>query len=251
MTLATSLDGKTAIVTGGAMGIGQAIVLALIARDANVAIVDIADASETLALVKDRGGIAAAFQCDITDSSSVETFVHAVLERFRRIDVLVNCAGGGDRLDFLETSDADWMRLINLNLTGTFFMMRAVLPAMLEAAVGSIVNISSISGIIGGLPSKGQHGRSSPAYAAAKAGAIGLTKWAAQEFGNKGVRVNAVAPGPVDTRQNKGYDFGTEDYPIPRMGSPEDMAEAVAFLASPAAAYITGEVIKVTGGVGM
>ena len=251
MTLATSLDGKIAIVTGGAMGIGQAIVLALVARGAHAAIGDIADASETLGFVEDRGGTAFAHDCDISDSGSVETFVRAVLDRFGRIDILVNCAGHGDRLGFEETTDDAWASQIQINLTGTFYMMRAVIPAMLDAGSGAIVNVSSISGIIGGLPSKGERGRSAPAYAAAKAGAIGLTKWAAQEFGHAGVRVNAVAPGPVYTRQNIGYDFETDDYPIPRMGTPEDMAEAVAFLASPAADYITGEVIKVTGGVGM
>ena len=251
MTLPTSLDGKTAIVTGGAMGIGQAIVRSLGARGASVAIGDIADPSETLALVKDRGGIAFAYSCDILDSAAVRNFVGAVLERLGRIDILVNCAGDGDRVGLLDTTDEAWDRQIKLNLTGTFYMMRAVIPAMLEAGSGSIVNISSISGVIGGLPSRGEHGRSAPAYAAAKAGAIGLTKWAAREFGGRGVRVNAVAPGPVLTRQNMGYDFGTDDYPIPRMGTTEDMAETVAFLASPAASYITGEVVRVSGGVGM
>lgn len=251
MTLPTSLDGKTAIVTGGSMGIGQAIVRSLGARGASVALGDIADPSETLALVKDRGGIAVAYSCDIVDSAAVRNFVGAVLERLGRIDILVNCAGDGDRVGLLDTTDEAWDRQINLNLTGTFYMMRAVIPAMLEAGSGSIVNISSISGVIGGLPSRGEHGRSAPAYAAAKAGAIGLTKWAAREFGGRGVRVNAVAPGPVLTRQNMGYDFGTDDYPIPRMGTTEDMAETVAFLASPAASYITGEVVRVSGGVGM
>lgn len=251
MTPLTNLDGKTAIVTGGAMGIGQAIVLALVARGASVAVGDIADPSETLALVEERGGTAFAHDCDISDSNKVEAFVGSVSERFGRIDVLVNCAGHGDRVGLLETTDEAWAHQINLNLTGTFYMMRAVVPVMLDVGSGAIVNVTSISGVIGGLPSSGEHGRSAPAYAAAKAGAIGLTKWAAREFGQSGIRVNAVAPGPVLTRQNIGYDFGTDGYPIPRMGTTEDMAEAVAFLASPAAAYITGEVIKVSGGVGM
>jgi 3-oxoacyl-[acyl-carrier protein] reductase len=251
MKLPTSLDGKVAVVTGGAMGIGQAIVLALVARGAAVAVGDTADSPETLALVKDRKGVAEAYRCDITRSAAVDEFVRKVVDRFGRLDILVNCAGHGDRVGLLETTDDAWASQIDVNLTGTFYMMRAALPAMLETGSGSIVNISSISGIIGGLPSKGEHGRSAPAYAAAKAGMIGLTKWAAREFGRQGVRVNAVAPGPVMTRQNLGYEFGTDDYPIPRMGTTEDMAEAVAFLASPAAAYITGEVIKVTGGIGM
>ena len=106
--------------------------------------------------------------------------------------------------------------------------------------------------MIGGLPAKGPDGRSGPAYAAAKAGLIGMTKWAAREFGVNGIRVNAIAPGPVLTSAvMHGYDYGVESYPIPRMGTPGDMAGTVAFLCSPAAAYITGEVIKVSGGVGM
>ena len=249
--LLTNLDGHVAIVTGGAMGIGQAIALSLIDRGASIAIADLMIASETLTLIKDRGGIAESYICDITDSSSVGATTSAVMERFGRIDILVNCAGYGDIEGFLDTTDESWARHIQVNLTGAFQMMRAVLPVMLDAGSGSIVNISSISGIIGGLPTKGEGGRSGPAYAAAKAGMIGLTKWAAREFGKRGVRVNAVAPGPVNTRQNTGTDFGTDDYPIPRMGTVEDMAEAVAYLASPASAYITGEVIKVTGGIGM
>jgi 3-oxoacyl-[acyl-carrier protein] reductase len=251
MRLSTSLEDKVAIVTGGAMGIGQAIVLALAGRGGAVAIGDIADPAETLTLVNDRSGSAEAYKCDITDSRSVDAFVERVTQRFGRIDILVNCAGHGDRIGLLETTNERWARQIRINLTGSFFMMRAALPHMIKAGSGAIVNISSISGIIGGLPSSGEHGRSAPAYAAAKAGMIGLTKWAAREFGSKGIRVNAVAPGPVNTRQNTGYDFGVDHYPIPRMGTVEDMAEVVAFLVSPAAAYITGEVIKVTGGVGM
>ena len=251
MSLPTDLDGQSAIVTGGAMGIGRAIVLALAARGARIAIADIADSAETIGMVEERGGEAMARKCDIAHSASVNRCVAAIAKRFGTIDVLVNCAGASRRVGFLETTDADWHTELNVNLAGTFFMMRAVLPHMLTAKSGAIVNISSISGIIGGLPSSGAHGRSGAAYASAKAGTIGLTKWAAREFGSQGVRVNAVAPGPVITRLNIGYDFGVEDYPIPRLGTVEDMAEAVAFLASPAADYITGEVIKVTGGVGM
>lgn len=249
--LPTSLNDKVAIVTGGAMGIGQAIVLALVARGSAVAIGDVAAPAETLGLVKERSGTAQAYKCDITDSGSVDAFVHRVMDGFGRIDILVNCAGHGDRVGLLETTDELWASQIHINLTGSFYMMRAVLPHMIKGGSGAVVNISSISGIIGGLPSKGERGRSAPAYAVAKAGMIGLTKWAAREYGRQGIRVNAVAPGPVNTRQNTGYDFGVEDYPIPRMGTVDDMAEAVAFLASPAAAYITGEVIKVTGGIGM
>ena len=248
----TGFEGKVAVVTGGAGFIGRAIVLALVRRGAEAVILDRVPASLTLEKVAAICGRANAHSCDIADSTEVRKAITEILAARGRIDVLVNCAGGGQRMGFLETSDDAWFTQINANLSGAFYTMREVLPNMLARHDGAIVNVASISGIIGGLPSRGTQGRSGPAYAAAKAGLIGLTKWAAREFGKRGVRVNAIAPGPVLTSEiMHGYDYGVDEYPIPRMGTPEDMAEAVAFLASPAAAYITGEVIKVTGGNGM
>ena len=251
MTEAERLDGTIAIVTGGAMGIGQAIALDLSNRGASVAIGDIADAAETLRLIEEHGGRAVAETCDITRSESVNAFVESAVQTLGALDVLVNCAGAGARVGFLETTDEVWRAAVELNLTGAFFMMRAAVPHMLARGSGAIVNVSSISGVIGGLPSSGERGRSGAAYASAKAGMIGLTKWAAREFGKQGIRVNAVAPGPVYTRLNVGYEFELDSYPLPRVGTVEDMAQAVGFLASPASAYITGEVLKVAGGVGM
>lgn len=252
MTIDNGLTGKIAVVTGAAGFIGRAIVLALTRRGAEAVVLDREAADLTLEQVEAQGGRASAIICDITESGAVNDAIAAVLSQRGRVDILVNCAGGGQRMGFVETTDSDWFAQINSNLSGAFYTMRAVLPAMLERRSGAIVNVASISGIIGGLPSKGAQGRSGPAYGAAKAGLIGLTKWAAREFGKHGVRVNAIAPGPVLTSKvMHGYDYGVDEYPIPRMGTPEDMAEAVVFLASPAAAYITGEVIKVTGGNGM
>jgi 3-oxoacyl-[acyl-carrier protein] reductase len=252
MTDATRLDGRTAIVTGGAGGIGRAIVVALARRGARCRIADRVEPAAAIAALAGAGVAAEGGICDVTVSAEVDRFVRRAEAELGGIDVLVNCAGGGQRVGFVETTDEDWFAQINANLTGAFFMMRAALPGMLARGGGAVVNVASISGIIGGLPSRGTMGRSGPAYGAAKAGLIGLTKWAAREFGSQGVRVNAIAPGPVVTNETMvGYDYGVEDYPIPRMGLPDDMAEAVAFLASPAASYITGEVIKVAGGVGM
>ena len=252
MTSEDVFQGKVAVVTGAAGFIGRAIVMAMTRRGATAEILDRIAADLTLEQVKAQGGQAHAQVCDIASSASVDAAIADILARHGRIDILVNCAGGGQRIGFVETTDEEWFTQINANLSGAFYTMRAALPGMLARKSGAIVNVASISGIIGGLPSKGTQGRSGPAYGAAKAGLIGLTKWAAREFGKHGVRVNAIAPGPVLTSQvMHGYDYGVEDYPIPRMGAPEDMAEAVVYLASPASSYVTGEVIKVTGGVGM
>jgi 3-oxoacyl-[acyl-carrier protein] reductase len=252
MTSEDVFQGKVAVVTGAAGFIGRAIVMAMTRRGATAEILDRVAADLTLEQVKAQGGQAHAQVCDIANSASVDAVIADILARHGRIDILVNCAGGGQRIGFVETTDEEWFTQINANLSGAFYTMRAALPGMLARKNGAIVNVASISGIIGGLPSKGTQGRSGPAYGAAKAGLIGLTKWAAREFGKHGVRVNAIAPGPVLTSQvMHGYDYGVEDYPIPRMGAPEDMAEAVVYLASPASSYVTGEVIKVTGGVGM
>jgi len=238
------LADQVAVVTGGAGFLGRAITAALADRGARVVILDLVEAAVE--------GSVASFACDVTRSDTVDQAIAESYALHSRLDILVNCAGGGARTGFVDLPDEIWFAEINKNLSGAFFCMRAVLPKMIERGSGTIVNISSISGVIGGLPAKGPDGRSGPAYAAAKAGLIGMTKWAAREFGVDGIRVNAVAPGPVLTSDvMHGYDYGVESYPIPRMGTPGDMAGTVAFLCSPAAAYITGEVIKVSGGVGM
>lgn len=246
------LNNKIAIVTGGAGGIGREIVRTLARRGAITIIADLAEAGGLVVDMRGEGLSVESAVLDVTRADAVGAFATETERRHGQISILVNCAGGGERVGFVETTDAGWFADINRNLTGTFFMMRAVLPAMVRQRDGAIVNVSSISGVIGGLPSKGTEGRSGPAYAAAKGGIIALTKWAAREFGKHGVRVNVIAPGPVQAGADMaGYDYGTEDYPVPRFGTPTDMAEAVAYLASPASAYVTGECLKITGGVGM
>ena len=185
------LEGQVAIVTGGAGFIGRAITQSLAKRGVRVVTVDLLDAEGEHA-VRMR-------VCDVTDSASVNRVVARAQKEHDRLDILVNCAGGGARTGFVDLDDETWFFELNKNLTGAFFFMRAALPHLLKSQFGSIVNVSSISGIIGGLPAQGPEGRSGPAYAAAKAGLIGLTKWAAREYGDQGVRVTAIAPGPVLT----------------------------------------------------
>ena len=247
-----TLAGRHAIVTGGAGGIGRAIVAALARRGARVTIADLADPGDLVARMRGSGLDVRGGQVNVTDAGDVARFVEGAARQAGTAAILVNCAGGGARATFADTTDEIWFADLNSNLTGTFFMIRAVLPGMVARGDGAIVNISSISGVIGGLPSQGASGRSGPAYAAAKGGVIALTKWAAREYGRHGIRVNAIAPGPVLTPADmEGYDYGVESYPIPRFGTSEDIAEAVAFLVSPGSGYVTGECLKVSGGVGM
>jgi 3-oxoacyl-[acyl-carrier protein] reductase len=154
----------------------------------------------------------------------------------------------------LETSEATWNRVINIILKGTFLCIKEIYPHMRQRRYGKIVNISSISGIIGGAVSKHgddpekTKGRSGPAYAAAKGGVITLTRWIAKDVAKDGIFVNSVAPGACETEMAKGFDYGVQALPVARMGQPEDMAEAVLFLASDASNYITGQVLNVDGG---
>ena len=172
-------------------------------------------------------------------------------------DVAYRTAGEGPVVVLIHGiagSSATWARVIDVTLTGTFRVIQAALPVMRARRYGKIVTISSISGVIGGVVSRAaeaeaaRRGRSGPAYAAAKGGVIALTKWVAKDVGQAGIYVNSVAPGGVDTDMTRGYAYPVEGLPIARMGQPEDVAEAVAFLASPASNYVTGQVLHVDGG---
>ena len=248
------VDGKVAIVTGAAGGMGRAIVRVLCELGSTCRIADIADASEFAGQMTAAGHKVDYRSLDITRSDAVDAYVAQAENDLGPVSILVNCAGFGKRARFADTSDELWDAQLAVNLSGAFYLMRAVLPGMIAREAGAIVNVASMSGIIGGVPSRGPDGRSGPAYAAAKGGMIALTKWAAREFGKSGVRCNAIAPGPVPVEgnlDNEKYDYSVSDYPIPRRGTPDDMAYAVAYLASPASAWITGEVVQIAGGLGM
>lgn len=245
------LDGKTALVTGASRGIGRAIALRLAAEGASVAINyagNTAKAEETKAAIEAAGGKAALFQADVSDSAQVEQMVAAVTEAFGTIDILVNNAGITRDGLLMRMKEEDFDAVLDTNLKGIFHVTKAVSKLMMKKRAGRIVNMASVVGIMG---NAGQTN-----YAAAKAGVIGFTKSAAREFAARGITVNAVAPGFIATdmtaaMSEKAKEATLAAIPLRRMGEPEDVANAVAFLVSDQASYITGQVVKVDGGMVM
>ncbi len=244
------LKGKVAIVTGGSRGIGRAIAQALSREGAIVVVCSRSlDANrETAEQINSEGGSAHPLQIDVTDSDSVTALVKSVVAKFSRIDILVNNAGvTADNL-ILRLKEADWDSVIDTNLKGTFNCIKAVARTMIKQRGGKIINIASVVGMVG---NAGQAN-----YCASKAGIIGLTKSAARELGSRGITVNCVAPGLIETAMtdaltDEAKKEVTRLIPLGRVGKPEDVAGVVKFLASPAADYITGEVIRADGGMAM
>lgn len=237
---------KTAIVTGGSRGIGRAIAVEL-ARDGCYVIINYRfnddAAAETLALVRDAGGDGEAMKFDVANSSEAEKAVSGILGRFPAIDILVNNAGiTADNL-FLMMPEADWDAVIATTLKGFYNMTKPVLRKMLRHKKGSVVSIASVAGLIG---NKGQAN-----YSAAKAGLIGASRSIASEIAKKGIRVNVVAPGLIETDMIKDapVDMIKNIIPMGRIGKPEEIAKVVRFLCSDDASYITGQVISVNGGM--
>jgi 3-oxoacyl-[acyl-carrier protein] reductase len=243
-----------ALVTGAARGLGRAIAVALARAGADVAAADVIPVDETIAGIVALGRRGLGLRCDVSRKASVTRMVAAVERRLGGLDILVNNAGITHRDRLEETTERTWDRLVDVIMKGTFLCCQATVPGMRRRGYGKIVNVSSISGIIGGAapPRRGvpraARARTGPAYAAAKAGVIALTKWLARDAGADGIYVNTVAPGPIDTEMTRGFAYPVEHLPIARMGTPEDVAEAVVFLASPASNYITGQVLRVDGG---
>ena len=245
------LTGRTALVTGGARGIGRAIVLRLATQGADVAFSyrgNQAAAEATVKEVEALGRRVLAVQADAKEMEGAETLVKAVLEAFGKVDILVNNAGiTRDDLIMRMSVDA-WRDVLETNLFGAFYALKAVTRPMLKARGGRIINITSVSG------QAGQMGQAN--YSSAKAGLIGLTKAAARELASRGITVNAVAPGFVLTELTQDLPDAlkaqiNERTPLGRFGTPEEIANAVAFLASDEAAYITGQVLAVDGGLVM
>ena len=240
MTSPFDLTGRTALVTGGARGLGAAYVRALHTAGAAVVVADLLD-DEGAALVEELGPRTSFVHLDVTDEQGWDAAVAAAVERYGRLDVLVNNAGIANAAPIEHSSTAKWHAVIAVNLTGTFFGCRAVVPAMAAAGGGSIVNISSVEGLRG---SPGLHG-----YTAAKFGVRGLTKSLAVELGPRGIRVNSVHPGLILTDMTTRIDPERIDIPLGRAGTPDDVAGTIVFLASDASRFTTGAEFVVDGGM--
>ena len=246
-----NFEGKTAVVTGGSRGIGRAVCLELARGGANVVLCyagNEAAAQETVQAVEALGAKALAVHCDVSDAAGVDGLVKAAVETFGRIDILVNNAGITRYNLLMRMSEADFDQVVAANLKGAFLCMKAVSKLMLKQRYGRIVNLSSVVAL------RGNAGQVN--YAASKAGIIGMTKSLAKELASRGVTVNAVAPGFIETDMTAALPEAARtaaqgSIPMNRLGGPEDVAKAAAFLAGDGAAYITGQVLAVDGGMSM
>ena len=245
------LTGKAAIVTGGSRGIGKAIALRLAAQGADICFSyrgNADAAAATKAEIEALGRKSLAVQADVTQPEAAEELVKAALDALGKVDILINNAGITRDDLIMRMKPEDWRDVLETNLFGAFWTLKAVTRPMLRAKAGRIINITSVSG------QAGQMGQAN--YSSAKAGLIGLTKASARELGSRGITVNAVAPGFVLTELTEGLADEwkqriTEQTPLGRFGTTEEIAYAVAFLASDEAAYITGQVLAVDGGLVM
>jgi len=246
-----NLNGEIALVTGGSRGIGRACALALAKAGAEVLVKYVsneAKAEETCNQIRQAGGKATAVKFDVGNAEETQSAIEALLKEKKKISILVNNAGITHDGLMMRYATEDWDRVVDTNLRGAFVASQAVIRPMMKERKGSIIHMSSIVGITG---NAGQ-----AAYCAAKAGLIGLTKSMAKELAARNIRVNAVAPGYIQTDMTDELTPEQKDgilkhIPLGRVGTPEEIADAVVFLASPASQYVTGQVIVVDGGMGM
>lgn len=245
------LKNKTAVITGGARGIGKAISLKMAEQGANIALIYSGSeqaAREVCEAIDQIGVKAVAYRCNVADMEQVKATCQAILTDFGTVDILVNNAGITKDNLILRMSEAEFDDVLDVNLKGAFNMIQVLSKTIMRSPAGRIINIASVSGIMG---NPGQAN-----YSAAKAGLIGLTKTVAKELAPRKVTANVIAPGFIQTDMTENLPQSVKDYantavPLKRMGTPEEVADLAAFLASDQAAFITGEVIKVDGGMCM
>lgn len=246
-----SLENKTVLVTGGSRGIGRAIALAMAEEGANVAVLfagNRAAADQTAAEIAEKGVKVAVYQCDVASCEETENTVKAILEEFGQVDILINNAGIVRDGLLLRMKEEDFDAVLNTNLKGAYHMIRHLYSHMMRRKSGRIINISSVAGLMGNAAQAN--------YAAAKAGLVGLTKSTAKELASRGVTCNAIAPGYIqsdmtDALPEKAKEAISSQIPMKHTGLPQDVANLAVFLAGPGASYITGEVIRVDGGLAM
>lgn len=251
-----NVERRTALVTGGARGIGRAIVEGLAAAGHDVVVADLRtdEAAEVVASVSDAGGSAFAVQLDVTDPASVEAAVAASVERFGPVEILVNSAGWDELKPFLASDEAFRQRVVEINYLGPLRVTHAVLPAMVERGWGRVINIGSDAGRVGSSLES--------VYSGAKGGLIAFTKTLAREVARKGITANTVCPGPTDTPMLRETIAQQDDadavlgamvrgVPLKRLAEPAEIAAAVCFFAQPTAGYVTGQTLSVSGGLTM
>lgn len=241
ISAAPRLDGQVALVTGGVGGIGAATVRTLSEAGARVIAVDIAESAT------DLPPNAVYMHCDVTSREAVEAVVDRVIERYGAVDVLVLCAGSISRAPLQESTDEEWKSIFDVNVMGVVNPVRKLFPIMAERGYGKIVALGSIAAKIGGVAS-------GPSYVAAKSAVHGLMKWVAKAGADKGVFANIIAPGPVETSMwqsvtQRAAPSANGNVPLGRYGAPEDIAQSILFLCSPASNWITGTVLDVNGGM--
>lgn len=248
---APDLGGRVAVVTGGAQGIGAEIARTLAAAGASVAIWDVQEAS-VVSEILETGGDSASWLVDIAQAERLSEATTATLARWGRIDLLVNNAGLGDRVDLAEITAEFFNQRMGINVYGTIECTRCIYPHMAAQGGGKIVNVSSVSAKVGGVTSEDPNtgkGRSGPVYSATKGATISFTRWIAKTGGEHGILANAVCPGPVATKAIDGAKYDLSTTPVKRLGTTGDIAQAVLFLGSQMSNYITGQTLNVDGGL--
>ncbi len=248
------LVNRVAIITGASGGLGRATAVRFAQEGARICLADRAPSTEVMDMVKAAGGVAIEVVTDVTVATSVQAMVDLTLAEFGALDVLVNIAGISSHGSSDDVTETEWDRVLRGNLTSVFLCCKAALPTMRERGYGRIINMSSILGKNGGNPRpwidpEEQKRAGNVAYGAAKAGVHALTYYLAKENARHGITVNAVAPGPIATHMTRNFPQVLKNLiPVGRMGAPEEVADAVAFLAGDTAGFITGEVLDVNGG---